>query len=58
MKYIKVESCFLCPYERNNGCFHPKAKTINCTIDLTNMNPDWCPLESLPEWISIKEKRN
>jgi hypothetical protein len=64
MKHIKVESCAGCPYCHYS--FVEWKKVLYCTekplnggfqcIDDSSVIPDWCPLESLPEWISVKDR--
>jgi hypothetical protein len=63
MKHIKVESCGSCPLRRftkeehmeyNNYCAHGETFGMEL-FNIKIIHPE-CPLESLPEWISVKDR--
>jgi hypothetical protein len=63
MKHIKVESCRSCPYfgivlTKNGFCEHSAiiGEKIEGIVRDIHSIPSWCPLESLPEWISVKDR--
>lgn len=59
MKIIKIEDCIVCPFSRLSfnketyRCYH----TIISVRIIKNPAkiPDWCPLEDLGKFVSIKE---
>lgn len=62
MKIIKVGSCGECPYKRNlikyvKGIRQWFVYCGRSTRDIIDKNsiPDWCPLEDLGKFVSIKE---